>query len=291
MKKIKISASILSTDFLHLGEEIKKTEAAGADSFHLDVMDNHLAPNLSFGPPIIKHIRKATNLPLDAHLMIDNPGLFLDNYINLKVECISVHVESYALKKPNPLLIKTQPRSTTKIDLKALAKDLTYLKSKNILAEITLNPDTPISCIQEILPFCDSVLIMSVNPGFSGQSFRPEVLTKIKELKKIFTKEIKIDGGINSKTAPLALAAGVDTLITASYLYGAKDYKQAIASLKSTPLSRSSKWERGGAKRRGELTAEEGNVERRTLNEKKVRPKRERNLKNDQTKYRPRSYL
>ena len=233
MKKIKISASVLSADFLNLGTEIQKTVAAGIDSFHLDVMDNHLAPSLSFGPPIIKHIRKATKLPLDTHLMIDQPWLFLDDYLKLNVDCISVHVESYDLANPDPENIKTQPRSAQKIDLAHLKKNLSHIQDHGCAAEITINPGTQLACFQDILPFCDSVLIMSVNPGFSGQKFRPEILEKIRALRKIFTKEIKIDGGINAQTAPLAIDAGIDTLITASYLYGANDYKQAIASLKS----------------------------------------------------------
>lgn len=230
--KISISASLLSANFLHLQKEIEDSEKAGVDSFHLDVMDGHLVPNISYGPPIIKHMRKATKLPLDAHLMIDNPWLYLDDYIQCEVQTILVHAEAYAQESLNIDSIKTESRKTSKLNLSKIKEDLQYIKKNKIEAGITINPDTDIECIESILPYCDSVLVMSVNPGFSGQAFIPDVLEKIKRLRKIFIKNIKIDGGINNQTAPLAIQAGADTLITASYLYGSADYAKAVKSLK-----------------------------------------------------------
>jgi ribulose-phosphate 3-epimerase len=231
MKNIQVSASVLSADFLNLGEEIKKSEEAGVHSFHLDVMDNHLAPNLSFGPPIIKHIRRATKLPLDVHLMIDNPGLFLEDYIKHNPESILVHVEAYSLELVNEKLIKRKPRSTQSVNIDLLRSDLEFIKSKNIQAGVTLNPGTGIECVKQVLDLCDSVLFMSVNPGFSGQKFIRDVLPKIEALRKIYDKDIKVDGGVNSETAKAVVKAGANVLITSSYLYSSKNYKKAIKDL------------------------------------------------------------
>lgn len=228
---IQISASLLSADFLRLGDEIRASEQAGVQSFHLDVMDAHLAPNISYGPPIIQHIRRATHLFLDAHLMIDQPWLFLDDYIACQVNGISLHVESYDLNMPPVSQIKQIARKTAGVDLDRLRENLRYIRSHNIEAGITLNPNTDLDCILPVLSDCDSVLIMSVNPGFSGQSFMPAVLDKIKQLRSQFSGLIKVDGGINAKTAPLVITAGADVLITASYLYASQDYRQAIQAL------------------------------------------------------------
>ncbi|MFA5880196.1 MAG: ribulose-phosphate 3-epimerase [Candidatus Margulisiibacteriota bacterium] len=231
MKKIKISASLLSANFLELGKEIERSEAAGVDSFHLDVMDAHLAPNISFGPPIIKCIREKTKLPLIAHLMIDNPWLFLVDYFKCQVESILIHVEAFGTEVVNPQLIRKKVRKTSSIDLDKLVYSLEKIKAAKIKAGIVLNPATKLSSVETVLDQCDLVLLMSVNPGFSGQTFMPEVLEKVKELRSKFNGEIQIDGGINESTAPLAIENGVDTLVTASYLYGSKDYKKAVHSL------------------------------------------------------------
>ncbi len=230
---IKISASLLSANFLILGEEIRNSEEAGVDSFHLDVMDGHLAPNLSYGPPVIEWIRKATQRPLETHLMIDNPRRFLDDYIRLGVNSLFIHAEAYDTKSNNPLHIKTSPRYCKEIRLDELIKDLTYIRSKGLEAGLTLNPGTPVSTIEHALPHCDSILIMSVNPGYSGQKFIPETLEKIPPLRSKFKGQIKIDGGITDKTAPAAIKAGVTTLITASYLYNSPNYKEAVTTLKT----------------------------------------------------------
>jgi len=232
MKKINISASLLSANFLELGKEIERSEVAGVDSFHLDVMDGHMAPNISFGPPIIKWIREKTKLPLIAHLMIDNPWLFLNDYIKCQVDAILIHAEAYTNEAINHQLIKKESRKTTQIDLAKLNYSLEQIKAAHIKAGIVLNPETSLNTVNSTLDKCDIVLIMSVNPGFSGQIFMPEVLEKIKELRSRFNGEIEVDGGINIETAPSAIKNGADTLITASYLYGSKNYKKTIQSLR-----------------------------------------------------------
>lgn len=231
MKKINISASLLSANFLELGREIERSEAAKVDSFHLDVMDGHMAPNISFGPPIIKWIREKTKLPLIAHLMIDNPWLFLNDYLKCQVDAILLHTEAYTNEEVSHQLIKNKPRKTASIDLVKLSYSLDQIKAANIKAGIVLNPETTLNTVNLVLDKCDIVLIMSVNPGFSGQIFMPEVLGKIKDLRACFKGEIEVDGGINIETAPLIIKNGADTLITASYLYGSKDYKEAIQRL------------------------------------------------------------
>ncbi len=215
--KIKIFPSILSADFSNLKEEIKKAEKAGADGFHLDIMDGNFVPNISFGPMVVKTVRSLTKLTLDAHLMIDNPHLYINDFISAGADIIVLHLESYA---------KEGMEGKLKIDLE-------FIKNKNKKAFVALNPGTQIDKIQPFMPMIDGVLFMSVNPGFSGQKFMPLVLDKIKDLKSIFKKDIMADGGINAETAPLAIRAGANILVTASYFFGAKDYKKALHSLKS----------------------------------------------------------
>lgn len=214
---IKIFPSILSADFANLKEEIKKTEKAGADGLHLDIMDGHFVPNISFGPMVVQTVRRLTKLTLDAHLMIDNPHLYINDFISAGADIIVLHLESYAKESIG----------------EKLKTDLESIKSKNKKAFVALNPGTQIDKIQPFMSIIDGVLFMSVNPGFSGQKFMPLVLDKIKTLRSTFKKDIMIDGGINAETASLATGAGANILVTASYFFGAKDYKKALHSLKS----------------------------------------------------------
>ena len=232
MSQTQISASLLSADFLHLEKDIKAAEAAGVHWFHLDVMDAHLAPNISFGPPIISHIRKATKLPLDVHLMMNEPGLYLEDYFKLDVQRILIHVESYDINPSDVSQIRSVPRSSRQFDESRLIRDLQKIQNQGISAGITINPNTKLSDIsQEVLDICDCYLVMSVNPGFSGQKFIPDVLDKVRKLRQQSDKDILVDGGVNNETAGLCRDAGANILISASYLFSSSDYKSAVSSL------------------------------------------------------------
>ncbi len=211
--KIKVAPSILSADFSSLGKEIKKVELAGADIIHIDVMDGHFVPNITIGAVVVKSIRKVTKLPLDVHLMIENPGKFIDDFVAAGSDMITVHIEAMSSAK-----LKAQSAK---------------LKKQGIKFGISLNPATPLSKIKNILNFVDFVLVMSVNPGFSGQKFKFEVLSKIRELRSIFNGDIAVDGGINDEIAKKAVFAGADILVAASCIFNSNDYKKTIRRLKN----------------------------------------------------------
>ena len=211
--RIKVSPSILSADFSCLDKEIRKVEDAGADMLHVDVMDGHFVPNITIGPVVVKHIRKITKLPLDVHLMIERPQNFIDEFVSAGSDMITVHIET--ISKDKIKLLKAK------------------LKARGIKLGISLNPDTSLSKIKGILDLVDFVLVMSVNPGFSGQSFIPKAVTKIKELRDVFKKDIAVDGGINDETAKLTIKAGANILAAGSYIFGAKDVKSAIERIRN----------------------------------------------------------
>ncbi|NQU18299.1 MAG: ribulose-phosphate 3-epimerase [Candidatus Saganbacteria bacterium] len=233
MKNIKVTPSILSADFGHLADEIRKSESAGVDGFHLDIMDGHLVPNISMGPMVAKTVSKLTKLPLDAHLMIDNPDLYIEDFANAGAEIITLHLESYDLNIPDTREIKKIPRIAKEIDFEKLIMDLRFIKSLGKKAGISLNPGTSEKLLEQFFGEIDEILFMSVNPGFSGQKLMPEVLRKIKNTRKKFNKDIRIDGGINDKTAQAAIAAGANILVTASYFYGSKNYKEAAGRIRN----------------------------------------------------------
>ncbi len=210
--KIKIAPSILSADFSCLASELKKVEAAGADLIHVDVMDGHFVPNITIGPVVVKYMRKVTRLPIDAHLMIEHPAKYIGAFVNAGSNMITVHIEAVTLK-----------------ELAAIAKGL---KKSKVKLGISLNPSTPLIKIKKALPLVDFVLIMSVNPGFGGQAFIPGALKKIKQLRAIFKKDIAVDGGINNIIAKKVKAAGANVLAAGSYIFAAKNTKQAINSLR-----------------------------------------------------------
>ena len=210
--RIKIAPSVLSSDFSKLGAELKKVERAGADLIHVDVMDGHFVPNITIGPVVVKYLRKATSLPLDVHLMIENPAKYVDDFVKAGSDMITVHIETLGLG-----------------ELAAIAKKL---KAKGVKLGISLNPATPLAKIKKTLPLVDFVLVMSVNPGFSGQAFIPGAIKKVKELRAIFKKDISVDGGINHQTAKLVRDAGANILAAGSYIFGAKNTKKAINSLR-----------------------------------------------------------
>jgi ribulose-phosphate 3-epimerase len=219
MKKIQISPSILSADFSQLGNEIKRLEEGGADMIHVDVMDGHFVPNLTMGPPIIKSLRQYTNLPFDVHLMISPVHKYIKDYADAGADIITIH-----------------PEATE--DLKS---SIEHIKNLNKKVGVSLNPETKINLITDLLKEIDLVLIMSVNPGFGGQKFMPEVLEKIKELKKIRDQknlnfDIEIDGGINFDNNKLAIEAGANILVsgTAIFKNNNGDIKKNIDLLKSS---------------------------------------------------------
>ncbi|MFA4966849.1 MAG: ribulose-phosphate 3-epimerase [Candidatus Margulisiibacteriota bacterium] len=214
---IKIAPSILSSDFSVLGEEIKKVEAAGADLIHIDVMDGHFVPNITIGPLIVKACRKITKLPLDVHLMIENPDRYIPDFAKAGADIITIHVEAS----------------------KNLDEDIELIKQNNVKPGVVVNPATPVESVFHVLDKINMVLLMSVNPGFEGQKFMPEVLPKIKKLKDEIKKrglelDIEVDGGINEKTAYEAVAAGANVLVAGSAIFYAKDYKEIICRLKKT---------------------------------------------------------
>lgn len=210
--KIKIAPSILSADFSCLASELKKVKAAGADLIHVDVMDGHFVPNITIGPVVVKYMREVTKLPLDVHLMIEHPAKYIGAFVNAGSSMITVHIETVTLK-----------------ELATIAKGL---KKSKVKLGISLNPATPLIKIKKALALVDFVLIMSVNPGFGGQAFIPGALKKIKQLRAIFKKDIAVDGGINNITAKKVKAAGANILAAGSYIFAAKNTKQAIDSLR-----------------------------------------------------------
>ena len=214
--KIKIAPSILSADFSKLGVELKKVKLAGADLIHVDVMDGHFVPNITIGPVVVKFMRQSTALPLDVHLMIQDPAKYIGAFVNAGSDMITVHIETVSLK-----------------ELQAIAKGL---KKSNVKLGISLNPGTALAKIKPVLGLVDFVLVMSVNPGFGGQAFIPGALEKIRQLRAIFAKDISVDGGINNITAKQARAAGANILVAGSYIFGAKNTKAAINSLRDSSI-------------------------------------------------------
>ncbi len=210
--KIKIAPSILSADFSKLAAELKRVQRAGADLIHVDVMDGHFVPNITIGPVVVKYMRQVTKLPLDVHLMIENPAKYLGAFVNAGADMITVHIETVSLK-----------------ELAAMAKGL---KGRKVKLGISLNPGTALEKIKKALPLVDFVLVMSVNPGFGGQAFIPGAINKIKQLRAIFKKDISVDGGINKLTAKLVKDAGANVLAAGSYIFGAKNTRKAINSLR-----------------------------------------------------------
>jgi len=212
---IKIAPSILSADFANLGEEIRRVERAGADMIHIDVMDGHFVPNLTFGAPVVAAIRKVTKLPFDVHLMIDNPQDLLEQFVTAGADIITIHAE-------------TAPH---------LHRLLQTVKERGVKAGVSLNPSTPLSAVEEVLDAVDMVLIMTVNPGFGGQKFIAAMLDKISRLRQMIVQrklavDIEVDGGIDAVTARQVASAGANILVAGSAVYGSADMAEAIKKLR-----------------------------------------------------------
>lgn len=211
-----IAPSILSADFSKLSEEVKAVEAAGADWIHADVMDGHFVPNITMGPIIVDAVRRVTELPIDVHLMVENPDNYIAAFAEAGASWISVQVETCT----------------------HLNRTVQLLKDSGARAGVVLNPATPVESLEWILESVDYVLIMSVNPGFGGQSFIPPMLKKIQALRKLIQKKglstlIEVDGGVNEKTIAEISAAGVDVFVAGSAIFGSQDYQKTIQRFRS----------------------------------------------------------
>ena len=209
-RKIWIAPSILSADFNRLASEIAEVEKAGCDVIHVDVMDGHFVPNLTIGPPVIRWIRKVTRLPLDVHLMIEEPLRYLDDFKKAGADWLTIHVEA-----------------TQKVD-----ETLDHVKKAGAKVGMSLRPKTPLARLLPFLKKLDLVLVMTVEPGFGGQVFMPEMLEKVKTLRPQFSGLISIDGGIHQETAREGIRAGVDILVAGTAIFGEKDRAKAIDGLR-----------------------------------------------------------
>jgi ribulose-phosphate 3-epimerase len=218
---IKIAPSILSAKFLSLGEEIKAAETAGADMLHIDIMDGHFVPNITIGPSIVEAIRTITSLPLDVHLMIEKPDSYLGDFIKAGADYLTIHHEASV----------------------HLHRTVQRIKESGVRAGVSLNPATPVWSLEDILPDIDLVLLMSVNPGFGGQEFIPQVIDKIKMLKKLIrekglTPSIEIDGGVKLENIPDIIAAGADILVMGSAFFNAEDYAAVVRKFREITRNR-----------------------------------------------------
>jgi ribulose-phosphate 3-epimerase len=212
---VKIAPSILSADFSKLGDEIKAVEQAGADWIHIDVMDGHFVPNITIGPLVVESIRKITELPLDVHLMIEDADKYIKDFAQAGADILTVHVEAC------PHLNRT----------------INHIKEQKVRAGVVLNPSTPLSSLEEVLHEIDMVLLMSVNPGFGGQTFIPSLLDKTNNLKEIMGHyehefDLEVDGGIKVENAGEIKEVGANVLVAGSAIFNSKDYKKAIKQLR-----------------------------------------------------------
>ncbi len=212
---IKISPSVLTADFMSLGDSIKKLEKAGVDMLHLDVMDGIFVPNISFGMPVVKSIREFTKLPLDVHLMIDRPHRYIEEFAKY-ADILGFHFEAGSDN----------------------AETLKRIRKLGCKSCITIKPATPANKVFDLLDLCDMVLVMSVEPGFGGQKFMPEALEKLAALKEECCRrnlniDLEVDGGINAETAPRAIKSGATVLVAGNYIFSAQDMEQRVKEIKA----------------------------------------------------------
>ena len=211
---IELAPSILSADFAHLGDQVERATAGGASVIHVDVMDGHFVPNLTIGPPVVKSLRKATRLPLDCHLMIENPDLYIGDFAEAGADWISVHQEA----------------------CRHLNRTLHLIKSHECRAGVVINPATPVDTLSEVLEIVDYVLVMSVNPGFGGQKFIPSTLGKMRKLAEIrgergYSYRIEVDGGVALDTVGEVVRAGAEILVAGNAVFGKGDAQANAAAL------------------------------------------------------------
>lgn len=217
---IKIAPSILSANFARLEEQVQLVERAGAEYLHLDIMDGHFVPNITFGSPVVASLRKCSNMIFDVHLMIENPDNYIESFIDAGADIITVHVEA----------------------CRHLHRTIQLIKSNGIKAGVALNPHTSSSSIEYVLPMLDLILVMSVNPGFGGQDFIKETIPKINKVSQMIknsgsTAEIQVDGGISTLTAPMVSSVGATVLVAGSSIFGAPSPAVAIKEIRDAAES------------------------------------------------------
>jgi ribulose-phosphate 3-epimerase len=221
LSSILIAPSILSADFSKLGSEIKEVDAGGADWLHVDVMDGHFVPNITIGPLVVASIRPHTKLPLDVHLMIKQPEAYIPAFAQAGADFISIHAEACV----------------------HLHRSLNLIREHGVKAGVVLNPATPLTAVEHVLTEVDYILIMTVNPGFGGQKFIPEMLPKIKQLKQMLVHQglthvhIEVDGGINEVTAPLVVEAGANVLVAGQAVFGQVNRSEAMERIRSAAIT------------------------------------------------------
>ena len=216
-RQLLVAPSLLACDFSRLAEEVQKVEAAGADWLHVDVMDGHFVPNLTIGPVIVEAIRRSSRLPLDVHLMLDHPEQHLTQFLDAGAHYLTVHIEAPGLRTEG-----------------ALIKALERIRQAGGRPGLSLRPRTGAESIKPFLPLTDVILVMTVEPGFGGQAFMPEVMPKVRQLREWFTGEIAVDGGINADTARLCREAGANVFVAGTYVFTSPSYPDAIHSLRGT---------------------------------------------------------
>lgn len=213
---LQIAPSLLSADFAALGQAVAAAERAGADLIHVDIMDGHFVPNLTMGPPVVKSLRRVSHLPLDVHLMIDDPDRFAEAFVEAGAASLTVHVEAVV----------------------HLHRTIQFVKSLGVKAGVALNPATPVVMLEDIAGDVDYVLVMTVNPGFGGQTFIPRSESKVRAVRELLRREgstapIEVDGGIDVHTAPRIVAAGADILVAGNAVFGSADPVRAIRDLRA----------------------------------------------------------